>query len=104
MLTFWRMCFLHRKGQRVNLASTKAFVQIMKHFSIFRPIDYHHHQHVLEGSKNIVFLDVIRRPDYISKHNVSETGFRLRLQVKPTQAQSIELVPISGYLHQSESE
>jgi hypothetical protein len=30
------------------------------------------------------------------KHNVSETGFSFPLQVKPTQAQSIKLVPISG--------
>jgi hypothetical protein len=33
----------------------------------------------------IVFLDIIHLPVYISKHNVSETAFCLRLQVKPTQ-------------------
>jgi hypothetical protein len=40
-----------------------------------------------------MFLDIIHRrvcikkhrPLYISKHNVSETGFCLCLQVKPTQ-------------------
>jgi hypothetical protein len=32
-----------------------------------------------------MFLDIIHRPAYISKHDVSETGFYLRLQVKPTQ-------------------
>jgi hypothetical protein len=39
-----------------------------------------------------MFLDIIHRPVfylksrpvYISKHNVSETGFYLRRQVKPT--------------------
>jgi hypothetical protein len=35
---------------------------------------------------------------FFSKHNVSETGFCLRLQIKPTQ--SIELVPIFGQLCQ----
>jgi hypothetical protein len=42
---------------------------------------------------NIMFLDIIHRPVSIQKHrpvyfpkyNVSETGFCLRLQVKPTQ-------------------
>jgi hypothetical protein len=29
-----------------------------------------------------MFLDITRRPVYISKHDVSETGFCLRLQVK----------------------
>jgi hypothetical protein len=41
----------------------------------------------------ITFLNIIHRlvfclkcrPFYISKHNVSETGFYLRPQVKPTQ-------------------
>jgi hypothetical protein len=32
-----------------------------------------------------MFLDIIHRPVYISKHNVPETGFCLRLQVPPTQ-------------------
>jgi hypothetical protein len=48
-------------------------------------------------STNIMFLDVIHHPFfswkhhlvYFSKHDVSETGFCFRLQVKPTQ-----LVPI----------
>jgi hypothetical protein len=30
-----------------------------------------------------MFLNITRRPVYISKHNVSETEFFLRLQVKP---------------------
>jgi hypothetical protein len=34
---------------------------------------------------NIMFLDIIHRPVYITKHNVSETGFCLRLQIKLTQ-------------------
>jgi hypothetical protein len=38
---------------------------------------------------SIMFLDIIHRPAFILKHNVSETGFCLRLQVKSTQ-----LVPI----------
>jgi hypothetical protein len=37
-----------------------------------------------------MFLDIIHRPVYISKHNVSETGFCLRLQVKPTQLGAID--------------
>jgi hypothetical protein len=45
-----------------------------------------------------MFLDIIhlpvfiqkRRPVYISKHNVSENGFYLRLQVKPTQLGPID--------------
>jgi hypothetical protein len=32
-----------------------------------------------------MFLDIVRRPVYIFKHNVSETDFCLRLQVKPVQ-------------------
>jgi hypothetical protein len=35
------------------------------------------------------FLDIIHRPVYTSKHNVSETGFCPRLQVKPTQLDPI---------------
>jgi hypothetical protein len=46
----------------------------------------------------IIFLDIIHRPVfmykhcpvYISKHSVSETGFCLRLQVKPTQLGPID--------------
>jgi hypothetical protein len=37
-----------------------------------------------------------RCPVYISKHIVSETGFCLRLQVKPTHSGQIDLVPVSG--------
>jgi hypothetical protein len=36
-------------------------------------------------------------------HSVSKTGFCLRLQVEPTQAQSLELVPISRYLSNLDS-
>jgi hypothetical protein len=45
-----------------------------------------------------MFLDIIHRPVFVQKHNVSEIGFCLRLQVKPTYSwpQSIEPVPISG--------
>jgi hypothetical protein len=52
-----------------------------------------------------MFLDIIHRPVFIEKHgpvyfseyNVSETGFCLRLQVKPTQLGPIDrVVPISG--------
>jgi hypothetical protein len=46
----------------------------------------------------ITFLDIIhhlvfclRCPVYISKHNVSETGFYLRPQVKPTQLGPIDI-------------
>jgi hypothetical protein len=35
-------------------------------------------------STNIIFFDIIHRPVYDSKHDVSETGFCLRLQAKPT--------------------
>jgi hypothetical protein len=53
-------------------------------------------------STNIMLLHIIHRPVfiwkhrpvYISKHNVSETGFCLRFQVKPTRLGPIvELVP-----------
>jgi hypothetical protein len=44
-----------------------------------------------------MFLNITLRLVYISKHNVSESRFSLRLQVKPTQlSQSIKLVLISG--------
>jgi hypothetical protein len=39
---------------------------------------------------NIMFLVIIYRPVYISKLNVSETGFCLRLQVKRTHLSSID--------------
>jgi hypothetical protein len=35
-------------------------------------------------------LDLKRRPVYLSKHNVLETGFCLHLQVKPTQLGPID--------------
>jgi hypothetical protein len=56
-----------------------------------------------------MLLDIIHRPVFIwkhrsvynSKHNVSETGFCLRLQKNLLSwAQSVELVPISGHLYQ----
>jgi hypothetical protein len=34
---------------------------------------------------NVMFLDIIHRSVLYLKHNVSETGFRLHLQVEPTQ-------------------
>jgi hypothetical protein len=50
-----------------------------------------------------MFLDIIHRLLYSLKtvqipfyNNVSETGFCLRPQVKPTQSGPIELAPISG--------
>jgi hypothetical protein len=39
-----------------------------------------------------MFLDIFRRPVYISKCNVSETGFCLRLQGKPAQLGPIDRV------------
>jgi hypothetical protein len=33
----------------------------------------------------IIILDIIHRPVFYLKHDVSETGFGLRLQVEPTQ-------------------
>jgi hypothetical protein len=48
--------------------------------------------------KHIMFLDIIR-PVYISKHNVSETGFFLRLQVEPTHLRPIDRA--SPYLQTS---
>jgi hypothetical protein len=41
-------------------------------------------------STNITFLDIILRPAYILKHNVSETAFCLRLQAKPTRSGQID--------------
>jgi hypothetical protein len=37
-----------------------------------------------------MFLDIIHPPVFIYKHNVSETGSCLRLQVKPTQFDPID--------------
>jgi hypothetical protein len=39
---------------------------------------------------NVIFLDIIRRSVYILKHDVSENGLCLRLQVKPTQLGPID--------------
>jgi hypothetical protein len=39
---------------------------------------------------NIMLLDSIHRPVYFSKHNISETGFCLRLQVEPIQLVTID--------------
>jgi hypothetical protein len=38
----------------------------------------------------ITILDIIHRPVFYLRHDVSETGFYLRLQVKPTQLSSID--------------
>jgi hypothetical protein len=43
-----------------------------------------------------MFLDIIHRPVYISEHNISETGFCLPPQVKPTQLGPIDRA--SSYL------
>jgi hypothetical protein len=54
---------------------------------------------------NIMFLDIIHPSVLYKKHDVSETGFCLRLQVKLISwTQSIELVPISGHLRQHKIE
>jgi hypothetical protein len=36
------------------------------------------------GNTTLTILDIIRRPVFYLKHNVSETGFCLRLQMRPT--------------------
>jgi hypothetical protein len=36
-----------------------------------------------------MFLDIIHRPVYVSKHSVSKTGFCLRLPKKPNQLDPI---------------
>jgi hypothetical protein len=41
-------------------------------------------------STNIMFLDISHRPVCSTKHNVSETGFCLRLHLKPTQLGPID--------------
>jgi hypothetical protein len=55
---------------------------------------------------NIMFLDIIHwssclylkhRPVYFPKHSVSETGFCLRLQAKPTQLGPIDKASLSPY-------
>jgi hypothetical protein len=44
----------------------------------------------------ITILDIIYRPVFYLKHDVSETGFCLRLQVKPIQLGKTELVSEPG--------
>jgi hypothetical protein len=39
---------------------------------------------------SITFLDIIHRLVHLKKHNVSDTGFCLRPQVKPTQLGPID--------------
>jgi hypothetical protein len=58
----------------------------MVHCSMYYVFGYHPSSCLL--SKN--------HPVYFSKHDVSETGFCPRPQVKPTQLGQIELEPISG--------
>jgi hypothetical protein len=43
-----------------------------------------------------MFLDIIHRPVFISKHNVSETAFCLLLQVKLIQLGAIDRVQETG--------
>jgi hypothetical protein len=38
----------------------------------------------------IIILDIIHRPAFYLKHNVSKTGFSLSLQVKPTRFDPID--------------
>jgi hypothetical protein len=42
----------------------------------------------------VTILDIIHRPVFYIKHDVSDTGFCLRLQAKPTQMGPIELVSV----------
>jgi hypothetical protein len=42
---------------------------------------------------NIMFLYIIHRPIFILKHNVSESGFCLRLEAK-----SVQLGPSDNYI------
>jgi hypothetical protein len=44
----------------------------------------------------IRILDIIHRPFFYLKHDVSETGFCLRLQVISIQFVPIGIVPVSG--------
>jgi hypothetical protein len=46
---------------------------------------------------NITILDIIHRPVFYLKHDVSETGLCLRLQVELlSRTQSTELVSVNG--------
>jgi hypothetical protein len=38
----------------------------------------------------ITILDIIHRPDFYLKHNVSETGFCFSLQIEPTQLDPLD--------------
>jgi hypothetical protein len=57
-------------------------------------------------STNIMFLDIIHRPVFILKYKVTETGFCLRLQVKPTQlgTNSIDWAKLSRLYLKTETE
>jgi hypothetical protein len=44
----------------------------------------HQYKYYVSGHYPSSCLNLKHRPVYFSKHNVSETGFCLRLQVKPT--------------------
>jgi hypothetical protein len=78
------------------------------HFVIFKLINvainylrkYIYYKHYVSGHYPPSCLYVKHRPVYNSKHNVSDIGLCLYLQVKPTQPQSAELVPVSGHLYQ----
>jgi hypothetical protein len=50
---------------------------------------------------NIMFLDIIHRPVYISKHNISETGFCLRLEIGTN---SIDRAQLSRFYLKTETE
>jgi hypothetical protein len=49
---------------------------------------------------SITIMDIIHRSVFYLKHDTSETGFCLRLQVEPTEMGQIELVFVSGLLQQ----
>jgi hypothetical protein len=76
---------------RPSVAGSNIFLLMPTHFVLW---DKNPVLHLLRSSylsANITFLDIIHGrlylkclPVYISKHNVSDTGFCLRLQVKPT--------------------
>jgi hypothetical protein len=65
-------------------------------------------------SMNIIFLDIFHRtvfmknhfPVYFSKHNVSKTGFCLRLQVKPSElgTSSIDWAQLNKFYLRTEAE
>jgi hypothetical protein len=56
-------------------------------------VDFRYHvsavgSHITSPTIILVALDIIDRPAFYLKHNVSDTGFCLRLQVKPTQTET----------------